>query len=1357
MKKNYLLFILLIVAQNFSFGQCPFNNAFYRDLTPAGPGLTASDACVFGGDLVTTNVIFGETYVFSTCNNVPLLWDSQLTLYNAAGTVALAYDDDFCATYSQITWVATYTGIANLVIDEYNCMSNSTCMNLDVTRLNPCASFSASTTTTNVSCFGGNEGAIDLTTSGGTAPFTYAWSNGATTEDLIGLTEGVYTCTVTTASSCTVTTSATITEPASALSLSTTQTNVSCFGGNNGAINLTATGGTGPYTYQWSNGSISEDIINRVSGVYTCTVTTASSCTVTTSATITEPASALSLSTTQTNVSCFGGNNGAINLTATGGTGPYTYQWSNGSISEDIINRVSGVYTCTVTTASSCTATASATITQPASALSLSTTTTNISCFGGNNGSINLTASGGTGPYTYQWSNGATTEDLINLGGGTYTGTVTTASSCTATTSATITQPASALSLSTTTTNISCFGGNNGSINLTAFGGTGPYSYQWSNGATTEDLINLGGGVYTCTVTTASSCTATTSAIISEPTAITATASVVNNVSCNGLLDGSASANVTGGTGAYSYAWSNGATTATITNLGPGVYTYTVTDANNCSATATTTISEPTVLLATASVVNNVTCNGLTNGSATANVTGGTGAYSYAWSNGATTATITNLGPGVYTYTVTDANNCSASASTTISEPTVLLATSSVVNNVSCNGLANGSATANVTGGTGTYSYAWSNGATTATITNLGPGVYTYTVADANNCSASASTTISEPTVLLATASVANNVSCNGLANGSATANVTDGTGAYSYAWSNGATTATITNLGPGVYTYTVTDANNCSATATTTISEPTVLLATASVDNNVSCNGLANGSASANVTGGTGAYSYAWSNGATTATITNLGPGVYTYTVTDANNCSASVSTTISEPTVLLATASVVNNVSCNGLANGSASANVTGGTGAYSYAWSNGATTTTITNLEPFAFTYTVTDANNCSATATTTISEPTVLLATASVVNNVSCNGLSDGSASANVTGGTGAYSYAWSNGATTATITNLGPGVYTYTVTDANNCSASVSTTISEPTVLLATASVVNNVSCNGLANGSASANVTGGTGAYSYAWSNGATTTTITNLEPFAFTYTVTDANNCSATATTTISEPTVLLATASVVNNVSCNGLSDGSASANVTGGTGAYSYAWSNGATTATITNLEPFAFTYTVTDVNNCTAASSVTITEPTSIDATTSLSAETITATEASASYQWVDCDNANAPIANETNQSFTATANGNYAVVVTVGACNEMSACVNIASVGLRDITSINYTVQPNPTTGLFTVTANTSEAMTVKVYDMIGKLIVSQSTVNNSSNIDLSNYENGVYSLTIETANKKSTSRIVLTK
>ncbi|NSW44963.1 MAG: hypothetical protein HPY79_04030 [Bacteroidales bacterium] len=480
----------------------------------------------------------------------------------------------------------------------------------------------------------------------------------------------------------------------------------------------------------------------------------------------------------------------------------------------------------------------------------------NVSCYGGNNGSATASGTGGTPPYTYSWSNGSTSANPTGLTAGTYTVTVRDANNvCNATAQITISQPTQ-LNATISSTAVSCNGGSNGTATVSPSGGTAGYTYLWSNSSTSSSISGLTAGTYSVTVTDAHGCTIVKSTTVSQPTALSVTTSQTN-VSCFGGNNGSATVSVSGGTPGYNYTWTNGQTTSTASGLSAGTYTVTIKDANNCSTTRTFTISQPTAVTASISSQTNVSCSGGTNGSATVLPGGGSAPYTYAWSNSQTTQTATGLAAGTYTVTVRDANNCSATTSVTISQPSALTVTISKTN-VACNGGNTGSATANPSGGTAGYTYLWSNSQTTQTISGLSAGTYYVTVRDANNCSTTSSVTITQPSAVTASISSSTNVSCYGGNNGTATVSAGGGTPGYSYTWntSPSQTTQTATGLIAGTYTVTVRDANNCSATTTVTINQPTQLTVSLS-QNNVACNGGNSGSATATPSGGTPSYTY--------------------------------------------------------------------------------------------------------------------------------------------------------------------------------------------------------------------------------------------------------------------------------------------------------------------------------------------------------------------------------------------------------------------------------------------------------------------------------------------------------------------
>ncbi len=1085
----------------------------------------------------------------------------------------------------------------------------------DTMTLNLRKSPQASATATNVNCYGQSTGAVNISVSNGVAPYSYSWSNGASTQNITNVAAGNYTVTVTSSQGCTATASATITQPTASLSATATAAPVNCFGQATGAVNLTVIGGTGPYSYTWSNGATTQNLSNVAAGTYSVTVTDAKGCTSTqNSISVTQPVAALAVANSKVNVSCFGGNDGSVNLTVTGGTSPYTYVWSNGATTANISGLSAGSYSVTVTDANGCTSVQSAiSISQPAAALSVVPSASEVNCFGNATGAINLSVNGGTGPYTYAWSNGSTNQNQSGLAAGNYTVTVTDAKGCTSTQAAiAVTQPSAALTSGTSVSNVNCFGNSTGSVTLTVNGGTSPYTYVWNNGATTQNLSNIAAGTYSVTITDAKGCTSTQNAIsVTQPSAALTSSASATNVNCFGDATGAVNLTVNGGTTPYSYNWSNGAITQNLSAIGAGTYTVTVTDANGCTSTQNAiSVTQPSAALSSSlDSKTNVLCFGQSTGQINLTVAGGTSPYTFNWSNGASTQNLQNLAAGTYSVTVTDAKGCTSSMnSITISQPSATLSASvQSTQNVSCNGGGNGALTLTVSGGTSPYTYLWNNGATTKDISGLNSGVYNVTITDANGCTLEATGVVSQPAnALSATISSTQNVFCYGGNNAFINLNVTGGTAPYSFNWSNGATTQNLSNLAAGAYSVTITDANSCIYTISKTITQPSgALSASVASSADVTCYGLSNGTVNLNVVGGTAPYNYVWSNGATTQNISGLVAGTYTVTVTDNLNCTTTISQTIAQPSAVLSSSVASSqNVNCFGGSDASLNLTVSGGTTPYSYNWNNGATTQNLTNLSAGTYTVSVTDANGCTTSTSHTITQPSAALnAAVSSSQNVNCFGGNNASVTLTVNGGTAPYNYNWSNGATTQNITGLTSGTYTVTVTDANGCTANAVQTISQPAqALSASISSAQNISCYDVPNGSINLSVSGGTTAYSYLWSNGATTQNISGLQAGTYSVTVTDANGCTASANATLTQPAATLnTTISTASNVSCYGLSNGSLNLNVTGGTSPYSYNWSNGATTQNISGLTAGTYTVSVTDANGCTSEKSATITQP------------------------------------------------------------------------------------------------------------------------------------------------------------
>ncbi|MFC1224796.1 MBG domain-containing protein [Pedobacter sp. BG31] len=777
-----------------------------------------------------------------------------------------------------------------------------------------------------IGSFDSNNGTLTLSSGGATATvaqwqsslraITYANSastpNTATRTISFRVNDGI-------SNSNTATKNVTVSNQPALTSSVTSQTNVACNGGSNGSATISVSGGTPGYTYSWSpSGGTAATATGLSAGTYTCTITDANGLTKTQNVTITQP-TAITATTSQTNVACNGASNGSASVTAAGGAGGYTYSWSpSGGTAATATGLSAGTYTCTITDANNCQIIKTFTITQP-TAITATTSQTNVACNGASNGSASVTASGGAGGYTYSWSpSGGTAATATGLSAGTYTCTITDANNCQIIKTFTITQP-TAITATTSQTNVACNGASNGSASVTASGGAGGYTYSWSpSGGTSATATGLSAGTYTCTITDANNCQIIKTFTITQPTAITATTSQTN-VACNGASNGSASVTAAGGAGGYTYSWSpSGGTAATATGLSAGTYTCTITDANNCQIIKTFTITQPTAITATTSKTN-VACNGASNGSASVTASGGAGGYTYSWSpSGGTAATATGLSAGTYTCTITDANNCQIIKTFTITQPTAITATTSQTN-VACNGASNGSASVTAAGGAGGYTYSWSpSGGTAATATGLSAGTYTCTITDANNCQIIKTFTITQPTAISATTSQTN-VACNGASNGSASVTAAGGAGGYTYSWSpSGGTSATATGLSAGTYTCTITDANNCQIIKTFTITQPTAISFTTIVLPGYDYN---TGYSQTIVTsGGTGPKTYAVTAGSLpsgfslstagqiTGTSTQISDSNFTVTVTDNNNCTATYNYVLKLnqiPVVVTATAS--------------------------------------------------------------------------------------------------------------------------------------------------------------------------------------------------------------------------------------------------------------------------------------------------------------------------------------------------------------------------------------------------------------------------------------------------------------------
>jgi gliding motility-associated-like protein len=465
------------------------------------------------------------------------------------------------------------------------------CVTSDSVLVDSPAMISPNAVISNISCFGLSDGAINVSTTGGVAPYVFQWNTGAPSEDLSGLLPGTYTLTITDANNCVVTNSFTVTQPLAPLTLSLTQQNINCYADSTGSINLTPAGGTSPYSYAWSgpNGytASTQDIQNLPIGIYNVLVTDTNGCTATTQTTLTQPLAALSLSEVHTNVSCFGGSNGSISISAVGGTAPYSYLWNNALTTATVSGLPIGTYTVLVTDSLGCNASLSVLLTQPQAPITVSSVVTDLICLNDPTGAIDVTVQGGTPGYQYSWSNGPTTPDIDSLESGPYTLTVTDTLGCVLTTTITVNNPVNPMVVTPTQNNVSCHGYNDATLLLSITGGQPVYDILWNTGDTVNYLDSLTPGTYSVLVTDAQGCEEPLSFTVTEPAPIVANFVPSSTFGCIPL-------------------------DVTFTNLSTGPYTNSTWDFGNTitqtTQNANTTLTLPGCYSITLTVYNAIGC-----------------------------------------------------------------------------------------------------------------------------------------------------------------------------------------------------------------------------------------------------------------------------------------------------------------------------------------------------------------------------------------------------------------------------------------------------------------------------------------------------------------------------------------------------------------------------------------------------------------------------------------------------------------------------------------------------------------------------------------------------------------------------
>jgi gliding motility-associated-like protein len=1097
---------------------------------------------------------------------------------------------------------------------------------------------------------------------------------------------------------------------------------------NNGSATVTILCAEPPYTYTWSTGSVTTNVFSTTNivtgltpGTYWVEVRSGCNERDTINFTLLNASNALIPSFTVSNATCTVPT-GSVTITGViNGTAPYSVTEgativATGGTLPLVISPVSvGTHVYTITDGNGCSSLVSVNVANTSSTINVSTTSpVTIGCAIGS--SVLLNASSTTPGVSFSWTgptiiSGANTS-TPNVGqSGTY---VVTASlgSCTATASVTVntgTPPTLAL----TSVSPLCNGASTGSVNVTANGGQAGYQVSWTgtqsgNPAGTEisasggnySITNLPAGNYNVTVSDQLGCNTTQNINITEPSPLT-TNTTATASTCN-LNNAQVVINASGGTSGYNVSWTgtssgNPAGTEitasggnyTVTNLAPGNYTFTITDANACTSVQTVTITATPLPVVSVNIINQVNCFGGNNGQIQINP--GSIGFTYDVNpigpgsnpSSQTSNTFTGLSAGNYQAVVTDNNGCVSSVNFSITQPTQLTL-SGTVNAATCNASCNGSVSLNASGGTSPYTYS-SNGfafSASSTFTGLCAGTYNFVVQDNNGCLVNQNLTVNQPSAIANTNTI-NNPTCAGVCNGSVQfTSISGGTAPYTLSTNNGNVSGNNINaMCSGNYLITITDNNGCTQNITGNLSNPSANTIALVAQTPSDC-GFPNGSLTVLASGAiaTG-FQYQINGGgfSGSATFNNLSSSCYTIDAQDNFGCATTGIFCVSDVQISSSIASQTN-VTCFGSCDGTASFNAIGGVGALTYTITNqGGTvvgsqnTPNFSNLCAGIYGVEITDQGLCQSALSFTITEPSaVTFQTTS--SNINCFGGNNGSINIiNAAGGTGALSYSLNGGAfgVNPNFTGLSSGTYTIAVRDQNGCTTTSSVTLTEPNALQLIINA-NDPTCFGLSTGSILANGNGGVSPYQYNI-NGGTFNVLPaflNLSAGNYTIGISDQNGCTGNQNVQLVNPPDLALAASAIDPL-CFGQSNGQIVSSATGGTGNLTFSLNGGVSqnNGLFTGLPDGNYTVNVSDGNGCAESISLTLQDPLPISIVNTIVSEICTNSNGSID---ITISNATAPYAvswsnGQTTEDLSALNSGNYTVIITDN--NNCSATAN----------------------------------------------------------------------------------------
>ena len=847
-------------------------------------------------------------------------------------------------------------------------------------------------------------------------------------------------------------------------------------------------------------------------------------------------------------------------------------------------------------------------------------------CTGDANATISVIGTAGTAPFTYALGAGSYTSSgsFTGLTAGVYVLHIRDANNCVKDTSVTIAATAPIL-LSVSVRRSTCNGYANGRVIIVGYNSIAPYTYAMGSGAysATDTFDNLTAGTYTFHVKNANGCIKDTTLSFVDSQYLHGSISATP-IACYGGTSTVTVAGIGGFGTPYAYAYNTGAfgPFGSFT-LGQGTYTFHITDPQSCYFDTIITITQPTpVTIAT--TPSAATCHGSATGSVSIAASGGTPGYTYAIDGGtySSTSTASGLLAGTHTVTVQDANNCIATATITITEPTPIAADSVSVQLPLCNGVADGVLHIYASGGTPGYTYAINTGTYSASniFTALAAGTYTLHIKDANGCIKDTIVTLVNPPSVIPGATVTPS-HCQNLADGVVTLSGTGGTPAYVYAQGTGTYGAspTFSPLAAGTYTFHIRDVNGCIADTTLTITNLVHIMASFAVTPPL-CNGDANGIVTVTGTTGTSPYNYAFGTGSysTTNTFTGISAGANTFHIRDAVGCIGDTTITVTQPSLVLI-AVTTTQPSCYGYTDGTATATGAGGTAPYTYAINGGtfSAAATFTSLAAGTYTVAVQDAHNCVRQTVVVIGQPSPLTINALDITNISCNGGADGMVTVTAAGGTPAYQYASGSGGfqASATLTGFTAGTYAIHVQDSHGCAVDSSVTLTQPATLVIASVTVTNPTCQGYADGAITITAGGGTTPYQYSKDNitFVSGTTFNTLTEGTYTIFIKDTHGCTTDTTLTLIGYPHINYDSFTITSAGCAGQQDGGIIIYGSGGNPPLTYSLSGMVPTTApniFTALMAGDYTATITDAKNCSKDSLINIPQPDSVKVTTTI---------------------------------------------------------------------------------------------------------------------------------------------------